>query len=232
MHGEGDPAAEPVAHLPPVVLDGETCLDEQLRRRGARQPPQQEVRVARRVPDAERLDRRGVQPPLPEVRARVLALPAVEQHSVVQLERLLVDVVERLATRRGAAIGGGVALVPHGDARLLGQSLDRLGELEMLDLAEEADGVAAGAAPEAVVDALGRRDRERRRLLGVKGAQAAERVVPGLLERQVLRDDLDDVGALAHRLDVVLPDPSRHRTPPLGRATTTSLGEGTAARTS
>ena len=53
-----------------------------------------------------------------------------------------------------APFGGRVALVAERDPRFLGQALDRLGELEVLDVAQEPDRVPALATAEAVVQAL------------------------------------------------------------------------------
>jgi hypothetical protein len=82
----------------------------------------------------------------------------------------------------------------------------------VLKLAEERDRVAALAAPEAIEDLLARRDAERPGLLLVERTQARERVVAGLLEREVLADELDDVGPFLDGFDVFLAD-ARHVSP-------------------
>src|SRR4029453_3932455 len=87
---------------------------------------------------------------------------------------------------------------------------------------------ASGSAPEAVIDLLRRRHRERRGLLGVKRAQADERVGSGLLEGEVAGDQRDQVSPLPDRLNVLRPDPSCHPTPPA--LTAASPGEGRAVR--
>ena len=211
MHREGDPSSEPVPDTPVAVTHHETGLDEDLGGQRSRQPADEEVRVAGRVPHAERGRGLQVDPSLGQVRPRVLSFLPLAQHHLVELGRLFVRAVQGLAPRGGATFGGCVALVSDGDARFPREVLDRLAETELLDAPEEADGVAALAAPEAVVHALARRDAERRGLLGVERTQTDEPVVARLLEREVSRDELHDVGPLANRLDVFLPDPARHR---------------------
>src|SRR5205807_9515408 len=79
-----------------------------------------------------------------------------------------------------------------------------------LQLHQEAEGVASLLASKAVVDLLGRADRKRRGLLRVERAESIHGVPARLPELQITRNDLDDVGALSDRLDVLLPDPSCH----------------------
>jgi len=93
----------------------------------------------------------------------------------------------------------------------LRETLDRLGERQVLELPQERDRVAPLAASVAIEELLGRRDAERGCLLLVERAEAGHVVAPGLLEREVLRDELDDVGPFADRLHVFLPDPAGHR---------------------
>ncbi|BDF99200.1 hypothetical protein AoKodu_15010 [Actinomyces oris K20] len=45
----------------------------------------------------------------------------------------------------------------------------------------------------------------------MEGTQSLERADAGALESHVLTDDVLKPGALAHRLDVLTPDQSRHR---------------------
>src|SRR5207244_10490778 len=92
--------------------------------------------------------------------------------------------------------------------------------------------VPALSAPEAVVEAGRGLDGEGAGFLGMEGAQADEPVVPGLLQLEVLGDELNDVGSLANRRDVLLPDATCHPSLPSAvLATATSPGEGTVART-
>ena len=65
-------------------------------------------------------------------------------------------------------------LVAELDAGPAGEPLDRLGEGEVVDLLHELDDVTAVRAGEAVPQAAGRGDVERRGLLVVERAQALE----------------------------------------------------------
>ena len=221
-------AAEPVADGPVVVADREPGLDQDLRprRAGLHQPPEQEVRVRGRVPDAElaavsaRRSRgpRGTRaPPPPSGRP--------QQGRWYSADGLLVRADQGGPALGRAALGGRVALVPEGDTPASGQALDRLDELEVLDLAQEPDRVAALAAAEAVEDLLGRRHAERRRLLRVERTQPDERVVPRLLQGEVAGDELDDVGPFPDRVDVVVPDPAGHRPLTTSRLEQPALGK-------
>ncbi len=96
--------------------------------------------------------------------------------------------------------------VAQGDARLCGQVLDGGHEVEVLDLADEGDGVTLGLAAPAVVEPELLVHEERRRLLGVKGAQARP-LAAGSLELGVLADERNDVGRLAQAGDVLVDDP-------------------------
>ena len=73
---------------------------------------------------------------------------------------------------RRLAVPAGVGVLADGDPGLVGQAAHRIDEVEVLDGPDEADGVALGLAPEAVVEALLGVDAERRRLLAVERAQA------------------------------------------------------------
>ena len=68
-----------------------------------------------------------------------------------------------------------------------------------------------------------RGDVERRGLLVVERAQALERAAAGGAERDVVADDLVDLGLLAHLRDVLLADPAGHAGS-LRRARPTGLG--------
>ena len=91
------------------------------------------------------------------------------------------------------------------DASASGESLDRLCEVEVLDLSHEGDDVAAGLAPEAVVEALLRVDRERRGLLRVERAEAHP-PASNLAQGDVLAGDLDEVDGGPHLGDVLVED--------------------------
>ena len=84
-------------------------------------------------------------------------------------------------------------LLAHLDAVTLGHHLQRFGIGDVLVLHDEVDGVAALAAAEALVDASCGRDYERRRLLLMK--RTACLIVDALaFERNILADDIDDIG--------------------------------------
>ena len=102
-------------------------------------------------------------------------------------------------------------LVAQLDPGAVGEVLDGLGESEVVDLLDEGDDVTALTAAEAVpVTELGA-DVEGGGAFVVKGAQPLERADAGALEGHVLADDVLKPGALAHRLDVLTPNQSRHR---------------------
>ena len=100
---------------------------------------------------------------------------------------------------------GGRAVVAQLDARAPGEALDRLREVEVLDLAHERDDIAAGLATEAVVEALLGVDGERRGLLGVERAQTHP-PAPHLAQGDVLAGDLHEVDGGPHLRDVLVED--------------------------
>src|SRR5262249_60999083 len=110
--------------------------------------------------------------------------------------------VERLEHAGAQAV---VAAPPlgHRDAGASRQHLDRLEEADLLGLLDELEHVAAGFAPEAVVELPLGVHRERRRLLLVERA-AADEVPAHPLQGHGLGDDLDDVARRAHALDPVV----------------------------
>jgi hypothetical protein len=90
------------------------------------------------------------------------------------------------------AVLGADLLLRHLHAHGLRQVGDGVDEAHAGVFGQEADGVAAGPAAEAVVELLGRADREAGRLLGVKGAQPHQ-VGAAALELHVAADHVDDV---------------------------------------
>ena len=126
---------------------------------------------------------------------RLPQVPLVERGGLVEHGVEPVAPLARLLElRRGL-------LVLERDAEALREPLDGAGEVEALGLAHERDHVAALAAAEAVVELVGRVDREARRPLLVERAAAG---VPRarLPQRGPAGDDLDHVGRrhdLAHR---------------------------------
>ena len=141
-----------------------------------------------RVADAESGGDRARQAALLEVgdgAGRLLELGAIElrrlERNRRQIHRLLAPV--RLARAFDAR---------HLEPGVPRELFDGIGKRLAAVLHQEADGRAVRAAAEAVVELLRRAHRERRRLLAVE--RAARLVVrPGLLERDVAVDDVDDV---------------------------------------
>src|SRR5207302_8534394 len=96
-----------------TIFGDQARFQEDIRRVRLGEPPQQEVGIARRVPDAEALHALLGDSPLGEVGARTGALTAVQQHALVELAGL----VDRLVQDRAAAVRSasrrGLALVPQ-----------------------------------------------------------------------------------------------------------------------
>ena len=92
----------------------------------------------------------------------------------------------------------------------------------MVDLAEEADDVAALAAPEAVPGTLGRAHVEGRAALVVERADPLEAATTGRLESDVVADDLVDPGLLTYEGDVLVSNAPGHALI-LGAQTTEAL---------
>ncbi|TSE18327.1 hypothetical protein Tigna_02563 [Tepidimonas ignava] len=101
-----------------------------------------------------------------------------------------------LPTLGGGACARGrvVRLVGHAQPQLRSQIVHGVPKAGARVRHQKVDRVAVRAATEAVVELLGRADRERRRFFGVERAQADE-VGPAFAQRHVAADDLDDVGA-------------------------------------
>lgn len=80
------------------------------------------------------------------------------------------------------------------DSRLLSEDLERLAELDLLDLHEESDRSTAVMAPKTVRQIFGRRDHERWRLLAM---ERTERLIvgPRLLHLQIASGDVHDIDA-------------------------------------
>ena len=102
-------------------------------------------------------------------------------------------------------------LVAQLDPSAVGEVLDRLGESKVMNLLDESDDVSALTAAEAMPVAELGADVEGGGAFVMEGTQSLERADAGALESHVLTDDVLKPGALAHRLDVLTPDQSRHR---------------------
>src|SRR5437899_4819872 len=162
-------------------------LDEQGLRPAAAEALRERLPTGGGVTDAEAFGDGPGNSPLLEVSgggsARLRQLGGVEPlRRGDRAEELLALLVARAA--------GDAPWNRHAEARR--ERLDRLGEIEPVDLAHEMDHVAAGAAPEAVVQALVAVHGEGGGPLVVKRAETLPRP-PRLLQAGVLADDLDDV---------------------------------------
>ena len=124
-----------------------------------------------------------------------------QQPLVVPLDRLLDGVGQLaafLAVRALVLVG-----VTQLDAGLRGEHFDGADEVEVFDLADEGDGVAALAATKAFVEAELAVHVERRRLLVVERTEPdASSTDP--LQLQVGADEIDQVGGFADPNDVLV----------------------------
>ena len=99
-----------------------------------------------------------------------------------------------------------LVVVAERDAGLPREALDRVDEVEVLQLPHERDRVTRRLAAEAAVQAHLGVHVERRRLLLVERAQAPV-AAPDLLQRELLADERDDVGRLPDPHHVLVEDP-------------------------
>src|SRR6185437_1183882 len=158
----------------------------------------------RRIADAEMRGDHPRQSPALQIRdrsRRILELRAIEPGGGEQRFIEVLRNLARLALARPLD-------ARHLEPRVAGERFDRLGERLAAVLHQETDRRAVRAAAEAVIELLGRTDRERRRLFAV---ERTARLVVGarLLERHVAVDDLDDVDARKKRLDEIAGDQRR-----------------------
>ena len=144
---------------------------------------------------------------LQEVRARVGRFRRALQRLVVISRGFAVRIHEARAAAMGCAVGVGKLLVMEIDAGHLREPLNRFHERQVLDLLDEPDRVAALAAAEAVPQAFGGIQGERRRLLRVEWAQRLVEA-PRTLHLHVFRGDLDQVRAPADLFEVGVADAS------------------------
>ena len=90
-----------------------------------------------------------------------------------------------------------------------GQGGDGFGKGQVFVLHDEVKDIAADTTTEAMKDLFLAGDREGGRLLGMEGAEGFE-ISTAALEREVLRDDIDDVAASTNLLDDFLRDMFSH----------------------
>jgi hypothetical protein len=96
-------------------------------------------------------------------------------------------------------IGTGLGL-GYGNSQLLGQAADGLGETDAIFAHKELEDTSTGAAAKTFEDALGGTDTEGRGFFFVERTQSEE-VSSGPFERNVLADNLDDIGGVLHLPD-------------------------------
>ena len=202
---EHHPGPEEVLQLVHPVDEGETGVEQVLPGELLLlQVEGQGVVAVGRPSDGEGPGHVAVEAPAAEVAAGDAGAGIVEQEPVVESDGCGRGLDEAVAAL--PVLGDGGVVVAEGDAGLGRQPLDGGGEVEVLDLPDEADGVAAGAAAEAVVQAELGVDRERRRLLGVEGAEPLV-AAPDPLEGEVLGYDGDHVRRLPDPGHVLVEDP-------------------------
>ena len=206
---EHQPAAELVLQLLRAVHEREPGVDDVLARELlVLQVLAQRVVTVGRVAEREPPHDVAVVAAAAEVAARVPGLGRAEQQVTVEGDRFADRVVQPLLAL--ALLRERRVVVTERDPGARRESFDGFGEVEVLDLADERDRVAALLAAEAVEDAHFRIDRERRRLLAVERAQADEAAADAL-EPDVLARERDEVGDFADPSHVLVEDAHRCR---------------------
>ncbi len=210
----GDVADRPHQPTAEAIVDAAVALRHETgcRELIGREPSSLEV-VGERVPalrreaDAESPRRLGVEAALAEEPATDLGLWAAESLDE-ELGRRLV----RGEKPRTVAVVGRLPAVFvvefEGDAS--GESLDRLGERDVVHALQERVDVARLAAAEAVVVAELRAHVEARTALVVERAETLHRTDAGRFQADVLTDDVGDVRASLHLIDIALSNSARH----------------------
>ena len=125
------------------------------------------------------------------------------QRLLVEDGRFLEEAEQGLVPVFTAASAASPFLARDLEADGAGEVLHRLREVDVLVVHQEAEGIAAGAAAEAVVELLLGVHREGRRLLVVEGAAGAV-VLAGLLQLHPAVDHVDDVDPLEQVVQEVL----------------------------
>ena len=108
--------------------------------------------------------------------------------------------------QRGWRLGAvGFAGFRHRQADVLRQRRHRVGKAHVLIFHQEAERGAVRAAAEAVIELLGRADREGGGFFAVEGA-AGLVILPGFFQRHAPVDDVDDVDAGEQGVDEIARD--------------------------
>ena len=223
---EDDAVAEAVVAPPLLVVDDQAGVGERLRL-VVGEGLLQRLPLVGRVAEPEARGDLARQPAALEVvdgLAGRLELVAVEAR---RHRHRLIKAFARVVMHGCRA----AAIVGHLQADLGSELLDRVDEAQSAVLHQEADRAAVHAATEAVVELLGRADRERGGFLAVEGA-AGEVVGAALLEREVAFDDVDDVDAGKQFLDEGLGNhrARKDKRPSLPHARTTGVREKASRR--
>ena len=132
-----------------------------------------------------------------------------EQALVVEVDGLAHRLLQTLLAASTLALAG--RRVPQLNAVATSKRFHRSDEVEILHRLNERDRVAARPAPEAVVDALLRTDRQRWRAFAMDRA-ASHPVATGSLDLGVFADDRDEVDSGPCPGNVLVVDPHRRRT--------------------
>ncbi len=207
-------AAAEAVHRAPAALAGQPAGQQLLLgETAAAQVAGERLPLGGRVPHPEVLRVGQREPALGQERPAGGGGRAVQPLGV-ELRRHLVRLQQPAALAVLPARHLAALLVPQVDAAPGGEPLHGLHERQVVDLLHELDDVAALGAGEAVPEAAGRGDVERRGLLVVEGAQSLERAATGVAQLEILPDHLVDGRLLADECDVLIADPARHWHPP------------------
>src|SRR4029079_3133441 len=150
------------------------------------------------------------QPARREVVAREGARLRFPQVALVERRRPVEQLEQPLAPLSQPVLLRRRLLVLELDAEAVGQPLDRADEVDVLQLLDECDRVAALAAAEALEGAAVGRDAEARRLLLVERTQPRV-AAAGLPEPRVALDQRDEIGRALDGLDRGVLDPRHQR---------------------
>ncbi len=201
--GKHDAVAKPVV-VPAVVLAdhesrGEEAVDGLLRRAEL---------VEHRAPgiggvaEAEALGGAAVDAALLQVVDRCRVFPEALLPEALDARHQVEEFV--IAARRAIRL-----VARHLHAHRVGEALDRLDETHVVELHEEADRRAVGAATEAVIEALRRAHGERRCFLVMERTAGLE-LPAGLLQLHAAADHFDDIGPCDQVVDEILGNQSSH----------------------
>ena len=199
---EHHPASERVLHLVALVAERQTHRLHHVG--GCAQPTRQLVPVVGSPTQLELAGDIARESAPTQIVARLTGVGVVQQALVVPLDRLVHRFGELLAARPFLRLArrGVVELDPG----LRGEVLDRAGKIEVLDLLDEREHVAALVAAEALVAPRLFTDVERTALLGVERAEP-DPVPSDPFQGDVLLDGVDDRHRRPQPFDVLVDDP-------------------------